>query len=97
MTPRRFASLLAAATVGAMVGIPATPARAGVSAAAFTTAATLCTGLKAGLSRAEAVRVALRENRPLWLSEMGDPAFERMFLAQVMQQCPGLLIDAATQ
>jgi hypothetical protein len=96
MATRHFLPLLAAACVGATISYPF-PAQAGVSAAAWSVASIFCTGLKAGLSRADAVRVAMRDNRPLWSSEMGDPAFERMFLAQVMQQCPAQLIDAATQ
>jgi hypothetical protein len=96
MTSRPLLFLLVAATAGAITSCPTT-AHASVSTAAWTTATTFCTGLKAGLSQQEAVRIALRDNRSFWSSEIGDPAFQRLFLAEVMQQCPGLMIDSATK
>ena len=93
MTPRRFASLLAAATVGAMVGIPATPARAGVTTAAWAIASTYCRALTAGLSYSEARRIAISDNLFMWGKLMRDPALWVLVGDELAQQCPQLLQD----
>ena len=97
MTPRRFASLLAAATVGAMVGIPATPARAGVTTAAWMMASVFCRGLAANLSILEATRVAFGDTWPIWSKEMTDPAFNQFLVSEALQQCPQLMRQKALQ
>ena len=90
MTLRRLGSLLAAATVGA-IATSTTPARAGVSTAAWMTANVFCRGLNAGLSINDATRVAFRDNWPMWSAEMVDPAFRQFLVAEAMQQCPDLM------
>lgn len=93
MPTHHLLHLLAAATIGAISSFPA-PAHAGVSAAAWTTANTFCTGLRAGLPLLEAMRIAMSDNRGLWGNEMQDPAFQKLMLAQSVEQCRDLMINA---
>jgi hypothetical protein len=93
MIPRRFASLVAAAALGAMVGIPATPARAGVTTAAWAIASTYCRSLAAGLSYPEARRIAISDNLFMWGKQMRDRALWVLVADELARQCPQLLPD----
>ena len=93
MRPRRLLSWLVAAFMGAMVGIPALPAHAGVTTAAWAIASTYCRALTAGLSHREARRIAISDNLFMWGKLMRDPALWVLVGDELAQQCPQLLQD----
>lgn len=90
----RFAITSALLTLGAC---HAAPAHAGVGAAAWAAAGSICRALGADLSIRDAVRVGIADNVYLWSSEMRDPSFQQLMVAETVRQCPEQLIRAVNQ
>lgn len=78
----------------AVTACHAAPAQAGVGAAAWSTAGSICRALGAGLTIRGAVRVGLSDNAYLWSAEMRDPSFQQLMVAEATRQCPEQLIRA---
>lgn len=70
------------------------PAQAGVATAAWAVAGTICRVLDAGESIASAVTIGIDDAGLLWARQMRHPAFERLLVAEVVNQCPGALVRA---
>ena len=90
----RFAITAALLTLGAC---HAAPAHAGVGTAAWATAVSICRALGADLTIRDAVRVGIADNAYLWSSEMRDPSFQQLMVAETVRQCPEQLIRAVNQ
>lgn len=71
----------------ALLAAPA-PAQAQVGTAAFWVARDYCRARSAGLSEADAVRVASEGNFYLWRKQMTDPAFIPLAAVELKEQCP---------
>jgi hypothetical protein len=68
-----------------------------VGTAAWATAGSICRALGADLTIRAAVRVGLSDNAYLWFSEMRDPSFQQLMVAEAVRQCPEQLIRAVNQ
>ena len=90
----RFAIATALLT---LVACHAAPAHTGVGTAAWATAGSICRALGADLTIRDAVRVGIADNIHLWSSEMRDPSFQHLMVAETVQQCPVQLIRAVNQ